>query len=168
MRLTHKTPVIAGIAVVLALFAAVMAGCGSSATTTTTAASGSTETTAAATTTSGAAGTTTSAAASTTTVAKTYKIGITQIVTHPALDATVKGFIDALAAAGYVEGKNVTFDKQNAEGDMANATTIAQKFVGDHDDLILSVATPARPRSRPPRPSRSSSPRSPIRWRRAW
>jgi putative tryptophan/tyrosine transport system substrate-binding protein len=77
-----------------------------------------------------------------TTVAKTYKIGITQIVTHPALDATVKGFIDALAAAGYVEGKNVTFDKQNAEGDMANATTIAQKLAGDKDDMILSVATP--------------------------
>ena len=136
MRLTHKTLVILGIAVVLAIFAFVVAGCGSSATTTTAApASSSTDTTA-------AASTTTSAAASTTTVAKTYKIGITQIVTHPALDAAAKGFIDALAAAGYVEGKNVTYDKQNAQGDMANATTIAQKFVGDKDDLILSIATP--------------------------
>jgi putative ABC transport system substrate-binding protein len=81
-------------------------------------------------------------ATTTTTVAKTYKIGITQIVTHPALDATAQGFIEALAQAGFVEGKNVTFDKQNAQGDMANATTIAQKFAGDKVDLILSIATP--------------------------
>ena len=30
------------------------------------------------------------------------------------LDAAVTGFIEALAAAGYVEGKNITFDRQNA------------------------------------------------------
>jgi putative ABC transport system substrate-binding protein len=63
-------------------------------------------------------------------------------VSHPALDATVQGFVEALAAAGFVEGENVTYDMQNAQGEMANATTIAQKFVGDNVDLILSVATP--------------------------
>ncbi len=92
--------------------------------------------------------TTTSAEATSTTAAagpqpdKMYTIGITQIVSHPALDATAEGFIEALAEAGYVEGQNVTFDMQNAQGDMANATTIAQKFVGDKVDLILSIATP--------------------------
>lgn len=73
---------------------------------------------------------------------KTYKIGITQIVTHPALDATAKGFKDALTAAGYIEGTNVTYDMQNAQNEMANATTIAQKFVADKVDLIFSIATP--------------------------
>ena len=73
---------------------------------------------------------------------KTYTIGITQIVSHPALDATAQGFKDALADEGYVEGENVTYDMQNAQGEMANATAIAQKFVGDNVDLIFSIATP--------------------------
>jgi len=70
---------------------------------------------------------------------KAYKIGISQIVTHPALDATVNGFKDALTAAGYT---NVTYDLQNAEGDMATTAQIAQKFAGDNLDLVLGVATP--------------------------
>ena len=68
-----------------------------------------------------------------------YTIGISQIVTHPALDATVNGFKDALTEAGYT---NVTYDLQNAEGDMATTASIAQKFAGDDLDLILGVATP--------------------------
>jgi putative ABC transport system substrate-binding protein len=68
-----------------------------------------------------------------------YKIGISQIVTHPALDATVQGFQDALEEAGFT---NVTYDLQNAEGDMATTAQIAQKFAGDGLDLVLGVATP--------------------------
>ena len=68
-----------------------------------------------------------------------FTIGISQIVTHPALDATVQGFQDALEEAGYT---NVTYDLQNAEGDMATTASIAQKFAGDDLDLVLGVATP--------------------------
>ena len=70
---------------------------------------------------------------------KAYKIGITQIVTHPALDAAVQGFKEALAEKGFT---NVTYDIQNAQGDMATAASIAQKFAGENLDLILGVATP--------------------------
>ena len=70
---------------------------------------------------------------------KAYKIGITQIVTHPALDAAVAGFKAALLEKGYT---NVSYDMQNAEGDMATTASIAQKFAGDNLDLILGVATP--------------------------
>lgn len=70
---------------------------------------------------------------------KAYKIGITQIVTHPALDAAVQGFKDALAEKGFT---NVTYDAQNAQGDMATASSIAQKFASEPLDLILGVATP--------------------------
>jgi len=73
---------------------------------------------------------------------QTYSIGVTQIVSHPALDACVEGFKEALAEKGYEEGVNVTFDVQNAQGDMATATTIAQKFAGEGLDLVLTVATP--------------------------
>lgn len=71
-----------------------------------------------------------------------YKIGISQIVTHPALDATREGIIEGLAEMGYVEGKNVEFDYQNSEGDMTLVASIAQKFVTDKVDLIVSIATP--------------------------
>ena len=69
-----------------------------------------------------------------------YTIGISQIVPHPALDAAVQGFKDALAEAGFA---NVTYDLQNAEGDMATTASIAQKFAGDDLDLVLGVATPS-------------------------
>jgi putative ABC transport system substrate-binding protein len=73
---------------------------------------------------------------------KIFKIGVTQIVSHPALDSDAKGFEKALAEAGFKEGVNVTYDRQNAQGDMPNAQTIAQKFLDAKVDLIHSIATP--------------------------
>jgi putative tryptophan/tyrosine transport system substrate-binding protein len=72
---------------------------------------------------------------------KTVKIGITQIVEHPSLDAAREGFIEALKDAGYEEGKNLKIDYQNAQGDMNNNASIAQKLVSDKNDLILAIAT---------------------------
>ncbi|OXT08804.1 sugar ABC transporter substrate-binding protein [Thermoanaerobacterium thermosaccharolyticum] len=73
---------------------------------------------------------------------KMITIGITQIVEHPALDSAREGFIKALKDNGYVEGKNVTFIQENAQGDMSTAQTIAKKFVDKNVDLIFSIATP--------------------------
>ena len=74
--------------------------------------------------------------------AMTYKIGISQLVTHPALDATREGIIDGLAAGGYVEGDNLEIDYQNSELDMSLVATIAQQFVSDKVDVIVCIATP--------------------------
>jgi putative tryptophan/tyrosine transport system substrate-binding protein len=74
--------------------------------------------------------------------AKVLQIGITQIVEHPALDATRKGIIDALKAAGFEDGKQIKVDFQSAQGDMPTAQQIAQKFVADKKDLIVAIATP--------------------------
>lgn len=71
-----------------------------------------------------------------------YKIGITQIVTHPALDSAREGFIAVLAEEGYVDGENVEYILRNAEGDMSTAASIAEYFVSEKVDLILSIATP--------------------------
>ena len=71
-----------------------------------------------------------------------YKIGISQLLTHPALDATREGIIDGLAEKGYVEGDNLEIDYQNSELDMSLTATIAQKFVSDKVDAIVSIATP--------------------------
>ncbi len=70
--------------------------------------------------------------------AKTFRIGVTQIVSHPALDADQKGFEKALKDAGL----DVKYDYQNAQGDMSNAQAIARKFKGDDLDLVHCIATP--------------------------
>ncbi len=73
---------------------------------------------------------------------KVYKIGIAQFVTVPPLDQARKGFIDQMAAEGFIEGKNVEYDVDNAETDMSVAASIAKKFVSRNVDLILAIATP--------------------------
>lgn len=71
------------------------------------------------------------------------RIGIMQIIDHPALNAVRQGFIDAMREVyGYVEGENIEYDAQSAQGDIATANTIARKFVTEKVDLILSIATP--------------------------
>ncbi|MCQ2583816.1 MAG: ABC transporter substrate-binding protein [Treponema sp.] len=74
---------------------------------------------------------------------KVLKIGVIQLVEHSALDANYKGFVDGLAEAGYVDGKNIKIDYQNAQGEQANCVTIAEKLINDGDDLIFAIATPA-------------------------
>ena len=69
---------------------------------------------------------------------ESYSIGITQIVSHPSLDAAAEGFKAALADAGL----DVTYDEQNAQGDQATATSIANKFASADLDLVLAIATP--------------------------
>ena len=71
--------------------------------------------------------------------AATYRIGINQLVQHPALDAATEGFQQALADAGL----DVNYELQNANGEQATAVTIAQSFASQDLDLVLAVATPA-------------------------
>ena len=70
-----------------------------------------------------------------------YKVGVVQLVEHPALDAANKGFVDALKEKGLAE--KITFDQQNAQADQSNLNSIAQRFVSDRKNLILAIATPA-------------------------
>ncbi|PLX67861.1 MAG: ABC transporter permease [Denitrovibrio sp.] len=70
------------------------------------------------------------------------KIGISQIVEHPALDAARDGIIKSLESCGYVAGQNVEFDTQSAQGNMVTANQIANKFAGDKKDLVVGIATP--------------------------
>ncbi len=71
-----------------------------------------------------------------------YTIGISQIAPHGSLDNCREGFIAGLAEEGFVEGENVTFDYQNASGEIANAGMIAETFVSKNYDLIAGIATP--------------------------
>lgn len=66
-------------------------------------------------------------------------IGISKIVTHPALDAIEQGIIDRMGSLGY---EGVTFDLQSANGDIAVASSIAGKFKSDKVDVAVGIATP--------------------------
>lgn len=70
------------------------------------------------------------------------RIGVTQIVSHAALDADQKGFEAALVSAGFKEGVNLSYLRHNAQGSLDNARTIAQTLVREQVDLIHSIATP--------------------------
>jgi len=70
---------------------------------------------------------------------KEYTIGISQLAEHPALDDTRLGFEDGLKELGV----DVKIVYQNAQGDIPNSISIAQKFVNDEVDLIFAIATPA-------------------------
>ena len=72
---------------------------------------------------------------------KVFEVGISQFVTHDALDAATQGFIDAMNDKLGEDGWN--YDLQNAANDPANCSTIANSFVSKNVDLIMANATPA-------------------------
>ncbi len=68
---------------------------------------------------------------------KKIKVGITQIVEHPALNKAKQGFKDALKEAGI----DVEYDEKNANGEVATANLIANTLVSSKPDLIYTIAT---------------------------
>ncbi|MBO0600509.1 ABC transporter substrate-binding protein [Sporosarcina sp. E16_3] len=70
---------------------------------------------------------------------KKYKIGVTQIVEHPSLNAAYDGFKQALEDAGL----DVEYIVQNAQNDNSANTTIATNLVNSGVDLIFANSTPS-------------------------
>lgn len=68
---------------------------------------------------------------------KVFKIGISQLAEHPALDDNRQGFEDGLKELGI----KAEISYQNAQGETPNTLTIAQKFVKDDMDLIFAIGT---------------------------
>ena len=71
--------------------------------------------------------------------AKTYTVGIAQLVQHEALDAATEGFKEALTEK---LGDQVVFVEKDAAGDIPTCATITNGFVADGVDLILANPTP--------------------------
>jgi putative ABC transport system substrate-binding protein len=69
------------------------------------------------------------------------RVCISQIVEHPALNATRKGVEDALRAAGYIKGDNLDLRFESAQGNPALAHHIAEKFIGLAPDVVVAIAT---------------------------
>ncbi len=70
-------------------------------------------------------------------------VAVTAIVEHPALDAVRDGVKEALAAAGYKEGENLTFLYESAQGNPATAAQIARQFAGEAPSVIVPISTPS-------------------------
>lgn len=68
------------------------------------------------------------------------RVGVVQLVQHPALDAATQGFVDVLTKEF---GNDIDIDVQNASGESANCSTIVSGFVNNNVDLIMANATPA-------------------------
>ena len=74
---------------------------------------------------------------------RVYKIGISKMMDHPALNLSEGGFVQALTDSGFVIGENLMLEYRNGEGDTANLDAIADEFISANDDLIFAIATPA-------------------------
>ena len=69
---------------------------------------------------------------------KVYKIGISKLLAHPALDAIEEGIKDYLDSTDYA----FEYDVQNANGEVTAASQIAQVFKDEGTDLNIGIATP--------------------------
>ncbi|MCI5837216.1 MAG: ABC transporter substrate-binding protein [Veillonellaceae bacterium] len=69
------------------------------------------------------------------------RVGIVQLVEHPALDAAEQGMTDALNQA-FPDGK-IEILHRNAQGDQGNLQSIAQSYISGGVQLIGAVSTPA-------------------------
>ena len=72
---------------------------------------------------------------------KEIKIGITQIVEHPSLDAARKGIEKALKDKA--SNKKIKIDYQTAQGDFGTAQLITKSFVSSKKDIIVAISTPS-------------------------
>ncbi len=70
-----------------------------------------------------------------------YRIGI--LVGAKLFDGVIDGFKQQMADYGYIEGENIQYDIKRAHGDPDAMRAIADKFVADDVDLILTVTNGA-------------------------
>jgi putative tryptophan/tyrosine transport system substrate-binding protein len=70
------------------------------------------------------------------------RIGVIKFTSNAALNAAEKGFETALSHAGFREGIDLIYDRQDALGSMERAETIGQQFVSERVDLVHSMSTP--------------------------
>lgn len=69
------------------------------------------------------------------------RLAILQHSSQPFMDEGVRGMIDGLAATGFVDGKNVSIRRYNAENDLPTANAIAKEMTSGTYDLVLTAST---------------------------
>ena len=78
-----------------------------------------------------------------TTKSQVKTIGMLQLMDQPALKKIQNGIYDGLKSKGYIRGKNLKVDYQNAQGNQSNLNLMAQKFTNENVDLSIGITTPA-------------------------
>src|SRR4030095_5254117 len=73
--------------------------------------------------------------------ARIRRVAIVQHASQAVLDEGVRGMIDALTAAGFIEGRNIAIQRFNAENDLPTANTIARERTTGEDDMFTTSTT---------------------------
>lgn len=73
--------------------------------------------------------------------ARIPRVAIFQCASAAVLDDGVQGIREALAQAGFVDGKNIVLRSFNAENDMPTANAIAKQISDGSFDLVFTVST---------------------------
>ncbi len=71
----------------------------------------------------------------------TYRVGIIQMADNGAFTDMREGYIARMQELGYTDDV-MTFDYQNAQGDMSNLASICQKMIDANMDYVVAIATP--------------------------
>ncbi|GKQ43210.1 ABC transporter substrate-binding protein [Companilactobacillus sp. RD055328] len=74
---------------------------------------------------------------------KIPRVGVLQLMSHPALDEINKGINDSLKKSGYENGKNIHIDYLNAQGDQSNLNTMSNQLLQKNADVLVGIATPS-------------------------
>lgn len=77
-----------------------------------------------------------------TNAAEVSHVAVGQIVAHPALDVLRSSLKEGLEQQGYVEGKNLQWTYENAQGNPTTAVQIGHKLVSLEPNVIVALSTP--------------------------
>ncbi|OFX03114.1 MAG: hypothetical protein A2W62_03180 [Alphaproteobacteria bacterium RIFCSPLOWO2_02_42_7] len=69
-------------------------------------------------------------------------VAVGQIVEHPALNSLREGLKKGLEQQGFVEGKNLEWTYENAQGNPTTAVQISKKLVSLNPNVIVTLSTP--------------------------
>lgn len=71
-----------------------------------------------------------------------FHVAVGQIVEHSALDKLRESLKSGLAERGYIEGKNLIWTYENAQGNPTTAVQIGQKLTSLDPSVIVTLSTP--------------------------
>jgi putative ABC transport system substrate-binding protein len=74
---------------------------------------------------------------------KSYRVGVLAFSSPASVGLMIEAFTSGLAELGYVEGKNILFERRFAAGDLGRLTTLAVELVQQKVDVIYASGTPA-------------------------
>lgn len=69
------------------------------------------------------------------------RVALLQHASQPLLEEGVRGMLDGLRDAGFIDGKNIRVERFNAENDVATGNAIARQITGGSYDLVLTSST---------------------------